>query len=131
MLDTLLRAFIRRLIPRGRGPVGYTEHAVERFLERAVVQGTHAHARDELRDLARAHGQIVRHAPTWAQLKPAPCFLVVGDWLCLPLRPSRRTCGWDATTLVCREGSTWTEARRRGWIAATPTHVRHRQVSRS
>jgi hypothetical protein len=104
--------------------VGFTDHAADRLLERAAVRGDRPAARRELIRLHALEGEVRRRPPKWARLKPAPAYIVIGDWLCLPARPGRGRATWDATTLVCRQDATWETALTRGWITARPVNLR-------
>jgi len=101
--------------------VGFTDHAIDRFVERAGVAGPQAVCRQELSTLCASAGVVQQQRPEWSGLlDDAPAYLVVLDWLCCPLRPGLHGATWDATTLVCRSDATWWEAYRAGWIPALP-----------
>lgn len=104
--------------------VGFTNHAADRLLERAAVRGARPAARRELQRLYALEGRVSRRPPKWARLKPAPAYVIVGEWLCLPAHPGRGRARWDATTLVCRQDATWETALARGWIQVRPANVR-------
>lgn len=130
----MLRFLLRALTRRPTGDVGFTDHAVQRMCLRTGVTGRPDQVRRELARLAASEGRLERNAPRWARLRDAPAYLIIGDWLCLPVHPSRgHGSTWDATTVVCRQDACWEDAIAHGWVRSAPRGVRvtrRRQRSR-
>ncbi len=102
--------------------VRFTRHALERFAERAGVAGSLDDLRAELEALAW-NGSVVSQQPPWSHLEPAPAFLVIAHWLCMPLRPGERGRVWDATTVITHNDMNWWDAVQAGWLKRPPTWV--------
>ncbi len=102
--------------------VRFTRHALERFAERAGLAGSLDDLRAELEALAW-NGSVVSEQPPWSHLEPAPAYLVIAHWLCMPLRPGERGRVWDATTVITHDDTSWWDAVRAGWLKSPPTWV--------
>ncbi len=109
------------------GSVGFTDHAIQRFAQRAGLTTTHrAVVEPIIRDLLAQEGLIAHRPPHWARSKhPGDLHLQIGQWMLLICRPNPRHHGrFDAVTAVNGPAdNTWTAALQRGYIA-TPAPTR-------
>jgi len=108
--------------------VGFTDHAIDRFAERAGL-GTAARPRVEpvIQDLLLQEGFITTEQPRWARSQnTAECYLQLGDWMLFVLRADRRRPGcFTAVTVVNGPADNdWAMALRRGYIL-TPSPPRY------
>lgn len=101
-----------------------TRHALERFAERAAPPATDdSYLRWALRDLAIAEGRISDAPPAWSRLAhSARLYLVIGRFLCLPLKPHRWQAGaFEPTTAVIEYTDVgWKEALELGCVRLPP-----------
>ena len=78
--------------------VALSAHAIEQYQQRVKPGLDLDAARDELERL-RPLGEIATLAPDWVNAaRPAPCYLLLGDAIVLPLAP--QAAAWIATTCV-------------------------------
>lgn len=113
--------------------VGLTDHALERFAERAQPPAVdEAYLRAALRDLVWCEGRIVRQRPHWSRSdRPAALYLQINDFLLLVLendqrRPGRYTC---VTIVNGMRDKTWRLALDRHWVFLPPPPPRPVVVS--
>ncbi|HEY4280846.1 MAG TPA: hypothetical protein VGM91_21695 [Conexibacter sp.] len=106
------------------GHVGFTDHALERFAERAGIDGTERRAIEPVaRDLLIQEGRQSRQPPSWYRSSnAADGYLQAGEWLLFICRVSRHRIGsYDVVTVVTNgERTTWARARDRGLIFTPP-----------
>jgi hypothetical protein len=110
----------RRLL----GCLGFTDHAVERFAQRAGLPAAGRGRLEPLmRELLAREGRIVPERPRWARSRnEADLYLQVGEWLLFVCRASRRRLGdLDVVTVVNGpQGTTWRRAHERGLVKTPP-----------
>ena len=93
--------------------VRISDHAVAQYQQRVKPGLDRDAAYAELQQL-RAVAQIAVSAPGWVNaVRQAPCYLLIGDAIVLPVLPDRN--GWVATT--CLIDRTITPARRQAKTA--------------
>ena len=84
--------------------VELSAHCVERYQERVVGGGTLAAAREELVAVVQA-GRLLPELPTWcvehARGGVPAYWLIVDDWLVLPLQPTSRPVGDVFRAVTC------------------------------
>jgi hypothetical protein len=114
--------------------IGITDHAVERFVERAQP-GRGAAGREEeiLRMCMRREGRVTHTRPKWSPSNRSPepeeWYLQIGEFLlCVMARDDMHDNRWTAVTVVNGARSkTWSKALERGWTqiplpgASTPS----------
>jgi len=117
------RAGISALLAR----LGFTDHAVERFGERA---GLHTARRPVLEPIARtvlaAEGRVVRDRPRWARSRNhADLYIQLGEWMLFVACHDRHQSGrYSVVTVVNGPAeNTWPEAVRRGYVGVRPPSV--------
>lgn len=102
------------------GRVGFTDHAIERFAERAgLATAERRRVEPIVRDLLAREGRVVRRPPRWHRSSnAADGYLQAGEWLLFICRESRRRPGsYDVVTIVNNgERTTWSTALDRGLI---------------
>lgn len=118
--------------------IRFTQHACDQMAIRAQVNGSYEDVRHELVSLMAGAGRTTDRPPRWLNLNDTQDrYLVIGEWLVLPLaldvRGERRE--WHATTVVTRSrlsdpsqrGSetpmSWEEALAGGWIKTVPRYT--------
>lgn len=104
--------------------VGLTNHALDRFADRAQPPGRGEHyLRAALRDLVACEGRITNERPAWSRSNtPAALYIQINEFLLLVLEDDERRPGcFTAVTIVngMRE-KTWQLALQRGWIELPP-----------
>jgi hypothetical protein len=112
-------------LPTQRLRIGWSDHALERFCERA---GVPARPRPELeaqlRRLVARDGSVVPDRPRWADSRnDADLFVQIGGWLLVVLmRDDRRgEDAFTAVTILGREGwASWPAAHARGLTRVKP-----------
>lgn len=106
------------------GTVGFTDHAIERFAERAGLDvAGRAGVEPIARDLLMQEGRAVATPPSWYRSSNgADGYLQAGEWMLFICRTSRRRAGaFDVVTVVSNGDRTpWPKARRRGLILTPP-----------
>lgn len=106
------------------GVVGFTDHAIERFAERAGVGGPERRWIEPIaRDLLLQEGRALRQPPSWYRSSnTADGYLQVGEWMLFVLRGSRRQRGaYDVVTVLTNgDRTTWPIARRKGLVFTPP-----------
>lgn len=112
-------------LPTQRLRIGWTDHALERFCERAgVPERPRAELEAQLRRLVAADGSVVHDRPAWADSRnEADLFVQIGGWLLVVLvRGERgRPDQYSAVTVLGREGwASWPAARARGLTRVRP-----------
>lgn len=104
--------------------VGFTDHAIQRFAQRAGLAVTHrAVIEPIIRDLLAQEGLIAHHPPRWARSQhPADLHLQIGQWMLFICRhnPHHRGRYAAITAVNGPAGNTWTRALQRGYIATPP-----------
>jgi len=104
--------------------VGFTDHAIERFAQRADLRATsRAHVEAVIRDLLLQEGVLTQEQPRWARSRnTAPLYLQLGEWMLFVLRPDPRRPGWHTAVTVVNGPATndWATALRRGYITTPP-----------
>ncbi len=105
--------------------LGFTNHALERFAQRAGLPGrqTRMSLEPVLRDLLNQEGRVVAERPHWARSRnTADGYVQVGDWLLLICRHDElRANGLTVVTIVNgAEGTTWQRALQAGYIGTPP-----------
>jgi len=104
--------------------VGFTDHAIERFAQRADLPATsRAHVEAVIRDLLLQEGVLTQEQPRWARSRnTAPLYLQLGDWMLFVLRPDPRRPGRHTAVTVVNGPATndWATALRRGYITTPP-----------
>jgi hypothetical protein len=81
--------------------VGVSAHCVERYRERIVRGGTVTAAREELAAIVQS-GRLLPEVPTWSQARTVPAYwLIVDDWLMLPLQLTDRPTGDVFSAVTC------------------------------
>lgn len=126
------------LIPRSRpggvpvGPellerVGFTDHAITRFAQRAeLASSSRAVIEPIVRDLLLDEGRVVSAPPPWARSRnSADLLLQLGNWMLLigchdPLRAGHYSI---VTAVNGQAGDNWGKAKRRGYISTPPPRV--------
>jgi hypothetical protein len=107
--------------------VGFTDHAVQRFAQRAGLGDARRGVVEPImRDLLLQEGRVVVERPRWARSRnAADLYLQVGEWMLFVCRGSRRRLGsFDVVTVINgREGTSWDVALGRGFVA-TPVPLR-------
>lgn len=102
------------------GRVGFTDHAIERFAERAGLDTAERRRIEPIvRDLLMREGRVVRRPPRWYRSSnAADGYLQAGEWLLFICRASRSRGGaYDVVTVVNNgERTTWSRALDRGLI---------------
>jgi hypothetical protein len=98
-----------------RAGIGFSNHACDRFDQRAGVSLTRDAARAELIRLARLKGVVTTDHPDWpgSGLHGNLAYLVLDGWiLCglAPPRPGTRHGTWTVSTLVTLHDYTWQQA---------------------
>lgn len=98
------------VLPDDAGPrpgalrVELSAHCVERYQERVVRGGTRVAAREELAAVMQA-GRLLPEVPTWCEEHARgglPAYwLIVDDWLVLPLEPTHRPLGDVFRAVTC------------------------------
>ncbi len=121
----------RRLLAR----VGFTNHAVERFAQRAELRDARRAAVEPvMRDLLAQEGRVVAQRPRWARSRSqADLYLQVGEWmLFICCRDERRVGSFSVVTVVNGpEGTSWDVALARGFVATpAPLHLARPQRQR-
>lgn len=115
-----IRPVDRRLL----AVVGFTDHAIERFAERAGLDVADRRRVEPIaRDLLLQEGSSSYEPPRWYRSSnAADGYLEAGSWMLFVLRASRRRPGaWDVVTVLSNgDGMTWPLARRRGLILTPP-----------
>lgn len=95
-------------LPTQRLKIGWTDHALERFCERAgVPERPRPELEAQLRRLVARDGSVVPDRPRWADSSNvADVFVQVGGWLLVVLmRDDRRGDeAYSAVTILGREG---------------------------
>jgi hypothetical protein len=104
--------------------IGFTNHAIERFAERAGLD-TAERLRVEpiVRDLLVQEGRVVDRPPSWSRSRnEADRYLQVGEWLLLICRHDRRGGNrYDVVTIINNGNRmTWDKAIDRGLIFTPP-----------
>lgn len=106
------------------GTVGFTDHAIERFAERAGLDAAgRAGVEPIARDLLMQEGRAVASPPAWYRSSnAADGYLQAGEWMLFICRVSRRQPGgMDVVTVVSNGDRTpWAKARKRGLILTPP-----------
>ncbi|MGE4426524.1 MAG: hypothetical protein AB7G37_08750 [Solirubrobacteraceae bacterium] len=101
-------------------PLGFTDHALERFAERGGLPGRdRATLRRDLAELVAIDGRFVRRRPGWAPSRnTADAYVQVGNWLLLICVTDRRDPGRLTVTTVItgRDQLTWDRAYRQGYV---------------
>ncbi len=116
---------IGRVLPR----VGFTDHSIARFIERAGLEPTGRDRVEQIiRDLLRREGKVTHERPRWARShNTAVMYLQAGEWLLFILEPDRR--GADRYTCVTvvngSEDNDWDHALARGYIHTPPPPELH------
>jgi hypothetical protein len=104
--------------------VGFTDHAIERFAERAGLDVSDRRRVEPIaRDLLLQEGSSSAQPPRWyGSSNAADGYLQAGEWMLFVLRASRHRAGnWDVVTVLCNgDGTTWPLARKRGLILTPP-----------
>jgi len=104
--------------------VGFTDHAIQRFAQRAGLPVTHRTVVEPIiRDLLTQEGLIAHHPPRWARSQhPGDLHLQIGQWMLFICRHNPRHPGrYTAVTAVNGPaGNTWTRALQHGYIATPP-----------
>lgn len=107
----------------------FTEHAVERFSERAALSPQYARGEVEgiMRDLLWQEGRVVSGRPHWAQSRDgADRYLQVGEWMLFVCQRNWQAESYDVATVVNGPAeNTWERALERGYLA-TPLPLRAR-----
>lgn len=112
------------LTPARLAMIGFSDHAIERFAQRAGVTPTRrAIVEPLIHDLLLLEGMLTTSAPRWALSRNrAPLYLQLGDWMLFILRPdARHPSRFVAVTVINRPtDNDWVTALRRGHIGAPP-----------
>lgn len=112
-------------LPTQRLRIGWTDHALERFCERAGVPARpRPELEQQLRRLVASDGSVVPDRPRWADSRnEADVFVQIGGWLLVVLmRDDRRgEDAYSAVTVLGREGwADWPAAHARGLTRVRP-----------
>ncbi|MEV4421676.1 hypothetical protein AB0L40_17090 [Patulibacter sp. NPDC049589] len=112
-------------LPTQRLRIGWSDHALERFCERAgVPERPRAQLEAELKRLVARDGSVVPDRPRWADSRnEADLFVQIGGWLLVVLmRDERGREGtYTAVTVLGREGwADWPAAHARGLTRVRP-----------
>lgn len=114
----------RKVDRRTLGRIGFTDHAIERFAERAGLDlGGRGRIEPIVRELLLREGRVVPTAPGWYRSRnSADGYVQIGEWMLLICRVDRRRDGtYDVVTIVTNgDGMTWAKARRRGLVKTAP-----------
>jgi hypothetical protein len=101
--------------------IGFTNHALERFAQRAGIGVSSRQALEPiLRDLLNQEGRVVREQPRWARSRnTADAYIQVGEWLLLICRHDEMRRGAVSVVTIVNgpEGNTWRRALEMGYIA--------------
>lgn len=119
-MDATPRRVDRRLL----ACLGFTDHAVARFAERAGLPAAGRRRLEPvMRDLLLQEGRIVPERPRWARSRnEADVYLQVGEWLLFVCRASSRRLGDLSVVTVLNgpQGTTWQRAFERGLVRTPP-----------
>jgi hypothetical protein len=112
-------------LPTRRLRIGWTDHALERFCERAgVPERPRPELEAQLRRLVARDGNVVLDRPRWADSRnEADVFVQIGGWLLVVLVHDERGGPEDMTavTVLGREGwADWPAAHARGLTRVRP-----------
>lgn len=112
-------------IPTQRVRIGWTDHALERFCERAgVPRRSRPELEAQLRRLVARDGSVVHDRPPWADSRnEADLFVQIGGWLLVVLMRDERgdEHAFTAVTVLGREGwANWPAAHARGLTRVRP-----------
>ncbi|MDO8213650.1 hypothetical protein [Conexibacter sp. CPCC 206217] len=106
------------------GRVGFTDHAIARFGERAGLSVAGRQGIEPIaRDLLLQEGRVVARPPKWYRSSnAADAYMQAGEWLLFICRRSARQAGhFDVVTVVNNgDRTTWPLARDRGLIFTPP-----------
>jgi hypothetical protein len=101
--------------------IGFTNHALERFAERAGIGASSwREVETILRDLLSQEGRVVHERPHWARSRnTADAYIQVGEWLLLICRHDELRRGAVSVVTIVNgpEGNTWQRALELGYIA--------------
>jgi hypothetical protein len=112
--------------------IGFTDHAIERFAQRAAVGTRSRHVIEPIiRDLLLVEGRVVPERPTWARSRrQADMLLQLREWMLLIGCEDRVYRGRYSivTALNGPADNSWRNAWRRGYISTPPPTLprRHR-----
>lgn len=110
--------------PARLAAIGFSDHAIERFAQRAGITPTHRTIIEPLiRDLLLLEGMVTATAPRWALSRNrAPLYLQLSDWMLFILRPDGgHPSQLVAVTVINRPtDNDWVTALRRGHIGTPP-----------
>jgi hypothetical protein len=110
--------------------LGITDHAVQRFAQRAGLPTARRGAIEPLmRDLLAQEGRIVERQPRWARSRnEADVYLQVGEWMLFLCRASRRRLGnLEVVTVInSRAAPSWEAACERGLLGTPPPFAQPR-----
>ena len=114
--------------------IGFTDHAIERFAERAGLQTRSRPVIEPIvRELLLREGWLVAKRPAWARSRNrADIYLQLGEWmLFIGCRDRRNGRHYAIVTVENRPGTTWRKANRRRYVrAAPPARATRRKPSR-
>jgi hypothetical protein len=113
-------ANIEQVLPR----VGFTDHSIARFVERAGLEPTRPDRVEQIiRELLGREGRVTTERPRWARShNTAALYLQVGEWMLFILEPDRRRADHYACVTVVNgpEDNDWEHALARGYIHTPP-----------
>jgi len=117
-------AGVQLLDPAVLSRVGFTDHAIERFAQRAGLAVSHrAVVEPIIRDLLAQEGLVAHRLPRWAHSRRrGDLHLQIGQWMLLICRHDPHRAGrYDAVTVVNGPAeNTWTRALQHGYLATPP-----------
>ena len=113
-------ADIGQVLPR----VGFTDHSIARFIERAgLAPAGRDRVEQIIRDLLSREGKVTTDRPRWARShNTAVLYLQAGEWMLFILEPDRRRAD-DYTCVTVVNGpkdNDWEHALARGYIHTPP-----------
>ena len=115
---------VYELTPRDLADIGFSDHAIERFAERAgLASSWRSSVEPIIRDLLRQEGMLADRAPKWARSEnTADWYAQLGDWMLFILRPDNlyRDRLTAVTVINGPVGNDWANALRRGFIYTPP-----------
>jgi hypothetical protein len=101
--------------------IGFTDHALERFAERAKIGASSwREVETILRDLLNQEGRVVQEPPHWARSRnKADAYIQVGEWLVLICRHDQLRRGAVSVVTIVNgpPKNTWRRALELGYIA--------------